>query len=141
MTRVYWDAMLFIYFLEDHPEHGERMQHILEQMSIRGHVLCTSILTLGEILVGVYKHGTEEQAAAVRSQICPPLVELLPFSVNEADRFARIRAAHPVSPADAIHLATAAEAGVQLFLTNDRTVSRQVIRGIDFIAGLDVNLY
>jgi hypothetical protein len=54
---------------------------------------------------------------------------------------ARIRANNRVSPADAIHLASAAQSGVNLFLTNDRVLPKLVISGIDFIAGLDVNLF
>jgi predicted nucleic acid-binding protein len=46
-----------------------------------------------------------------------------------------------VAPADAIHLAAAAHSGVNLFLTNDEKLQRLVIPGIDFIAGLDVNLF
>jgi hypothetical protein len=45
-----------------------------------------------------------------------------------------------VSPPDAIHLASAAHASVDLFLTNDRRLQGLVIPGIDFIAGMDVNL-
>ncbi|HEY7838794.1 MAG TPA: hypothetical protein VIC54_09360 [Terriglobales bacterium] len=42
---------------------------------------------------------------------------------------------------DALHLAIAATAGVNLFLTNDRRLHRLKVPGIDFIAGLDTNLY
>jgi len=42
---------------------------------------------------------------------------------------------------DALHLAIAATAGVNLSLTNDRRLHRLKIPGIDFIAGLDTNLY
>ena len=49
--------------------------------------------------------------------------------------------AHRVTPADAIHLASAAAAGVDLFLTNDRALQPLLIPGIHFIAGLGVNLF
>lgn len=52
---------------------------------------------------------------------------------------ARIRRQNRVAPADAIHLASAAEAGVDLFLTNDRALLELVVDGIQFIAGMDVN--
>jgi len=38
-------------------------------------------------------------------------------------------------------LASAAEAGVDLFLTNDRQLPGLVIPGIQFIAGMGVNLF
>jgi len=46
-----------------------------------------------------------------------------------------------LAPADAIHLACAAQAGVDVFLTNDQGLARQIVPGIQFIAGLDCNLF
>jgi len=70
-----------------------------------------------------------------------PQIELLPFTPETADHYARIRGNHRVSPADAIHLASAAQYGVDLFLTNDRRLQGLTIPGIHFIAGMDVNLF
>ena len=39
-----------------------------------------------------------------------------------------------------MHLATAAQAGVNLFLTHDHRLKKLTIHGIDFIAGMDVNV-
>jgi predicted nucleic acid-binding protein len=141
VSRIYWDSTLFMYWLEDHPTHAARMEELHEQIERRGDTLCTSIFSLGEILTGLYKHGAEGAAARTREILRPPLVELIPFTAETAERFARIRAANRVSPADAIHLASAAQSGVNLFITNDRRLSKLAVRGIDFIAGLDVNLF
>jgi len=43
-------------------------------------------------------------------------------------------------PADAIHLASAAQAGTDLFLTNDKNLIGKVVPGIQFIASLDTQL-
>jgi len=141
MSRIYWDTMLFVYFIEEHPEHTSRVREILAAMSRRRDSLCTSVFTIGEVLTGPYKKGSVELASQVKESIRPPRVELLPFNAETAERYARIRAENRVSPADAIHLASAAHAGVDLFLTNDRRLPRLVIPGIDFIAGMDVNLF
>lgn len=141
MSRVYWDTMLFAYMIEAHPEHGVRTKQILAAMRNRRDILCTSIFTLGEVLTGPYKRGAMDLVSEVREAFRPPEVELLPFQPETAERYAQIRAANRVSPADAIHLACAAVAGVNLFLTNDHKLSKLVIPGIDFIAGLDVNLF
>ena len=141
MTRIYWDSMLFIYLLEDHPSYADRVEYLLRKIQQRGHTLCTSIFTIGEVLSGFYKRGAFEAAAEVRNWFRQPNVELLPFDNATADRYAQIRARNAVTPADSIHLASAAEAGVQLFITNDRRLTRLNIDQIDFIAGLDVNLY
>jgi predicted nucleic acid-binding protein len=117
------------------------MEELHEQVERRGDTLCTSIFSLGEILTGLYKRGAEGAATRTREILRPPLVELIPFTAETSERFARIRAAYHVSPADAIHLASAAQYGVNLFITNDRRLSKLAVRGIDFIAGLDVNLF
>jgi predicted nucleic acid-binding protein len=57
-----------------------------------------------------------------------------------ADIYASIRAKQRISAADAIHLACAAQARTDLFLTNDAALIGKVIPGIQFIAGLDSNI-
>ena len=141
MSRIYWDTMLFVYWLEGHPDHAARMTQIHTRMGVRRDTLCTSAFTLGEVLTGLYKRGAVEMAAQVREAFRPPHVELIPFLPETADHYARIRGNHRVSPADAIHLASAAQTGVDLFLTNDHHLQRLAIPGIHFIAGMDVNLF
>ena len=132
--------MLFVYLIEAHPKHGVRAKEILATMERRRDTLCTSVFTVGEVLTGPYKRGASDLARRVREVVRPPAVELLPFTIETAERYARIRGDNRVSPPDAIHLASAAHAGVDLFLTDDRRLQGLVIPGIDFIAGMDVNL-
>jgi predicted nucleic acid-binding protein len=141
LSRIYWDSILFIYWLEDHPQHAARMNQIHDRMEARGDKLCTSVFTVGEVLTGFYKRDARELAAEVRKAFDSPQIELIPFTPEKADSYARIRAEHRVSPADAIHLACAANAGVDLFLTNDHRLRSLTIPGIHFIAGMDVNLF
>ncbi len=95
---------------------------------------------MGEVLTGPYKAQAPDIARAIREFFQPPDVEVMAFDADTADLYARIRAVNTVTPADAIHLATAAQAKADLFLTNDRRLSRLSIPGIHFIAGLDTNL-
>ena len=141
MSRVYWDTMLFAYWFEDHPKFGPRAGEIWAAMEARKDQLCSSVLTLGEVLTGPYKRGAKEAVNAMRGVLLSPRVELISFTAETADTYARIRADHRIAPADAIHLATAAQAGVDLFLTNDDRLKGLVIPGIDFIAGMDVSLF
>lgn len=140
MSLIYWDTMLFIYWFEQHPVYSERLQHILRRMEQRKDLLCTSALGVGEVLVGPYKKGAGELAGRMRETLRAPFVQVLPFNRDAADRYARIRAELGIPPPDAIHLACAAQAGVDLFLTNDRRLVGQIIPGIQFIAGLDSNI-
>jgi predicted nucleic acid-binding protein len=133
--------MLFIYWLEDHPVHAARMNRIHERMEARGDRLCTSVFTVGEVLTGLYRREALQIASQVWEAFRSPQIELISYTPETADSYARIRAGHRVSPADAIHLASAANVGVDLFLTNDHRLQSLAIPGIHFIAGMDVNLF
>lgn len=140
MSRVYWDTMLFVYWIEDHPRYAKRMRQLLEKMEARQDQLCTSTFAVGETLVGPYKSGSPEVIRTIRELFRPPLVEVIPFTLETADFYSGIRAKHRVSAADAIHLACAAQARIDLFLTNDTALIGKVIPGIQFIAGIDSNV-
>ena len=101
----------------------------------------TSAFTLGELMVGPNKQAALEIARQIRDYFRTSSVELLSFTADTAERYAQVRAAHRVSPADAIHLASAACAGVDLFLTNDRRLRGLVVPRIHFMAGMDVDLF
>jgi predicted nucleic acid-binding protein len=140
MSKIYWDTMLFVYWLEDHPRYAKRVRQLLGKMKERQDQLCTSSFAVGEILVGPYKVGATETARRIRDVLRPPFVEVIPYTLETADLYAGIRARQAVSPADAIHLACAAQARIDLFLTNDAALVGKVIPGIQFIAGLDSNV-
>jgi predicted nucleic acid-binding protein len=140
MSRIYWDTILFVYWLEDHPVYAKRVRHILAKMKERQDQLCTSAFTVGEILVGPYKMRASETARRIREVFQAPFVEVIPYTLETADLYAGIRARQGVSPADAIHLACAAQSRIDLFITNDAALAGKIIPGIQFIAGLDSKL-
>lgn len=141
MSRIYWDTMLFVYWLEDHPAYAPRVRQILSKMEERQDQLYTSAFTVGEILVGPYKLHAFDTGRRIREFFESSFVEIISYTVKTADFYARMRADQSVSPADAIHLACAAEVGTDLFLTNDASLAGKVIPGIQFIAGLHTNLF
>jgi predicted nucleic acid-binding protein len=141
MSRIYWDTMLFVYMLEDNPEFSARVQSIHRRITERQDTICTSVLTIGEVMTGPLRDGDAGLATRIRDAFRNPCYEIAPFTLDASDRYAQIRGSNRVKPADAIHLATAAQMKVNLFLTNDRRLSKLMIPGIDFIAGLDVNLF
>jgi predicted nucleic acid-binding protein len=142
MSRIYWDSMLFIYMIEGNPQFGPRVKAVLEQMKRRGDTLCTSVFTLGEVLTGPRKAGAHDVVEKVRRYfLSGGQVELLPFTAAVSDRYSVVRATTSATPADSIHLACAAEAGVDLFLTHDKHLQKLLIPGIHFIAGLDAQLF
>jgi predicted nucleic acid-binding protein len=129
--------MVFIYLLEGNPVFGKRVQHMHEVMLRRGDVLCTSIFTVGEVLTGPQKRKDVAATAALKRFFGGKEIEILPFTLGAAERYGVIRAEERVSQADGIHLATAASAGVDLFITNDEDLHKLVIPGIRFFADVD----
>jgi predicted nucleic acid-binding protein len=137
MSLIYWDTMLFAYWLEGNAEFGPRVKAIRETMLHRGDRLCTSVFTMGETLAGPRKKSQTEIADRILQYFRSDELDVLPFLASTAEAYSRIRAEHPVLPADAIHLATASEARVDLFLTNDHKLLKLHVSGIHFISGLE----
>jgi uncharacterized protein len=140
VSRVYWDSMLFIYWLEDHPQYARRVDAIRSRMEERHDQLITGAFTFGEVLAGAHRRGIPHLADEMRRLLQNAVSEVIPFTVETADHYARIRGTPGITPADAIHLATAAQAGTDLFLTNDKRLVGKIVPGIQFIASLDTQL-
>lgn len=141
VSRIYWDTMLFIYWLEDDPQFAKRVGAIRSRMQDRDDVLITGAFTFGEVLAGVYRKGSPQLADETKRLLQNAVAEVVPFTSETADHYARIRGTLGIAPADAIHLAVAAEAGADLFLTNDNRLVGKFIPGIQFIAALDTQLF
>ena len=109
-------------------------------MEQRGDQLITGAFTFGEILAGAYRKGATQVAAESRRLLQEVVSEVVPFSIETADHYAQIRGALGVAPADAIHLASAASAATDLFLTNDKRLVGKIVPGIQFIASLETQL-
>jgi predicted nucleic acid-binding protein len=141
MSRVYWDSMLFIYWLEGNPQFGKRVDSIWSRMQERNDELITGSLALGEVFAGAYRgRATNECIQEVKAAMKVAVSSVIPFTAETAEVYARIRASLKVASADAIHLACAASASTDLFLTNDKSLVGKVVPGIQFIAGLDSNI-
>jgi predicted nucleic acid-binding protein len=132
--------MLFVYWIEDHPHYADRIRQLLLKMKMRQDQLCTSTLAVGEALIGPRKAGREEVVAKMLEVFRSPFVEVIPFGIEAAEHYASIRANQTISAPDAIHLACAASAGIDLFLINDKNLVGKVIPGIQFIAGLNSDI-
>lgn len=141
MSRVYWDTMLFIYWLEENPQFGQRVNAIWSRMQERNDQLITGALALGEVYAGAYKCGaSSERIQELKAELENALSAIIPFTGETAEVYGRIKGSLKIPSADAIHLACAATANTDLFLTNDKSLVGKVIPGIQFIAGLDTNI-
>ncbi len=140
MSRIFWDTMLFVYWIEEHPRYAKRIRQLILKMDERGDQLCTSALAVGEALLGPRKAGSREVAAKMIEVFKSSFVEVIPFGLEAAEHYASIRSQQSIAAPDAVHLACAAQGRVDLFLTNDHGLIGKVIPGIQFIAGLDSNI-
>jgi predicted nucleic acid-binding protein len=136
MNRIFFDTNIFIYMFEGLEPNRSRMLEIRRRMLERGDRIVTSAMTLGEVLVKPTKLGQasliEQYDRAIRSTS-----EIISFDAQVAWRFASLRATHNLRCADAIQLACAANAGVDLFITNDQQLHKLDVPGIGFIAPLE----
>jgi len=133
--------MLFIYWLENNPQFAKRVDRIRTRMQERGDHLITGAFTFGEVLAGPYRVGAIKLADEAKRLLQTVVSEIIPFTIETADRYAHVRETLGVPPADAIHLASAAQAGTDLFITNDKNLIGKVVPGIQFIASLDAQLF
>jgi uncharacterized protein len=136
VSRVFWDTNLFIYLLEGSGPESDRVAALRERMLERADELCTSTLTLGEVLVKPTEQGNKDLQQRYED-VLSRTARLLAFDREAARRYAEIRRNRSIRPPDAIQLACAAQAGVDIFITNDDRLSRLTIPGIQFLVSLD----
>jgi predicted nucleic acid-binding protein len=135
VSRIFWDTNLFIYLIEDHGDLSKRVALLRKRMIERSDELYTSALTLGEILVKPTEAGNEllcrRYEAALRQG-----ATIISLDVEAARLYAGIRKDRTIRPPDAIQLACAAQARVDLFITNDERLSMKSIPRIQFVTSL-----
>lgn len=135
MSRIFWDTNLFIYLIEDHGELSERVAQLRNRMVERSDDLYISALTLGEILVKPFEAGNEVLGRRYEAALRQGAV-IVPFDVEAARLYAGIRKDRTIRPPDAVQLACAAQARVDLFITNDERLSTKSIPRIQFVSSL-----
>jgi predicted nucleic acid-binding protein len=136
MSRVFWDTNLFIYLFEGEDSLSERVKQLRQAMIQRGDQLLTSTLTLGEVLVKPLERRETELARKYEEAVAATAL-MIPFETKTARIYAALRSDRSLRAPDAIQLACAAAAGVDLFITNDARLHTRRIAGIQFIVPLD----
>ncbi len=135
MSRIFWDTNLFIYLFENYGELTQRVADLRQKILNRGDQLFTSTLTLGEILVKPVEKGNEALRRSYEEALSLTTV-LLPFDQPAARIYATIRKDRSVKAPDAIQLACAAQAKIDLFISNDEQLCGKIVPGIQFIVPL-----
>jgi len=134
VTRIFWDTNLFVYLFEGGP-FAPAVTSLHERMLARDDALFTSALTLGEIQV--LPRRTSEGEAARAAAAVRSVAAVVPFDEIASTAYAQVRQDRGIRPADAIQLACAAAAGIDLFITNDDRLSNRRVAGVKFITSLE----
>lgn len=135
MSRIFWDTNLFIYLIEDYGDLSNRVAALRKRMIERNDELYTSALTLGEILVKPTEAGNELLCRRYET-VLRQGATIVSLDVEAARLYAGIRKDRTIRPPDAIQLACAAQARVDLFITNDDRLSMKSIARIQFVTSL-----
>lgn len=133
MSRIFRDANLFVYLVEDEGEFATRVVSLRRRMIEREDELLTSALALGEVLARPVETGDEELARRYQQMIAAAAT-VLPFDFAAAIRFAEIRRDRAVRAPTPFNRPAAA--GVDLFITNDDRLSRKNVQEVRFIQPL-----
>ena len=119
-SHVLLDTVTLIYYLENHPRHGQRAESVLHAIETGEISACISTLALAELLVPLHAAGEDAQAQALTRQLAHfPNLHIHPMTIEMAVRASRLRARHRLRTPDAIHAATALEHGASGIITND----------------------
>lgn len=117
---VYLDANSVIYSVERHPIYWPLLEPVWLAAQAKTIEVVSSELTLMETLVGPLKTGNAALALAYEQLYRQAQTRLLPITQSILRDGAQLRATTSLKTPDAIHAATALQAGCALFVTNDR---------------------
>jgi predicted nucleic acid-binding protein len=118
--RVYVDTSPVIYLIERVEPYLSASGPLWAALNAGTQTVVTSQLTLLEVLVKPLRDGNTAVANLFRSVLLGTVgLSCEPISLTILEAAAQIRAAHNLRAPDAIHAATALDAGCVLFVTND----------------------
>jgi uncharacterized protein len=116
---------------------ADRVDQLRRRMLVRRDQLYTSTLTVGEVLAKPIRQQRLELVDQYLAFFRRSAMTLLAFDLKAAQFYGRIRSDLTIRPPDAIQLACAASADMDLFITHDAQLSQKVVPGISFVTGLE----
>lgn len=122
------DTNIFVYAYERSDVLGQRAKVLLKKIIQSNHKVFLSVLVLEEFLVKIYKKGLQKDLDQYEGLLTGGGI----FTVVDVDKqiarsAAKLRAEYSSLRApDAIHLASAIEAGAKVFFTTDRGIPKKI---------------
>jgi len=116
---VYIDTMALIYTVERYPAYWPLLEPLWLAAGAKTIEIVSSELTLMETLVGPLQSGNAALLKAFEQALLGTDLRLLPITQATLREAAQLRATTKLKTPDALHAATARQAGCLLFVTND----------------------
>jgi predicted nucleic acid-binding protein len=120
---IYCDSVILMYFFDHVGAFNVRATNRLATMAAAGDRIAISDLVRLEYRIRPLKLGDTAKLTLFDAFCSHPGVLVVPITRAVFERATAIRAAHSFKLGDSLHLAAAAEAGCDRFLTNDTRLS------------------
>lgn len=126
--KISLDTNVFICALNKKDSRQEKSLAILEQIKKKGISVSISVLVLEEFFIRIYKQKEEQDIPALLDFITmESIVAVLDVNQELALQAAKLRAEYTsLRTPDAIHLASAINAGAKVFITTDKRLPKKV---------------
>lgn len=118
-SLVYVDTSIIIYSVEKFPDYYATLEPIWLKLKAKEIGVISSELALMETLVLPLRNSDTDLVQTYESLLTASEMQLIPVTLSLLRGAANLRATTNLKTPDAIHAATAINAGCTLFLTND----------------------
>ena len=123
-AKVYVDTAILIYSVEANPDYRELLRPLWLKLKASELEVISSELSLMEVLIVPLRHQDTVLVQDYEQLMLGGDMQLIPLSQTILREAARLRATTNLRTPDALHAATAMNAGCTLFLTNDKEFRR-----------------
>jgi len=138
-SKVGLDTALFIYHFEKHPVYSPLTQELLSEIEMGVRKGITLTITLMEIIVKPLSLGRNDVARKYETLLMNfPNMEVVDLDRDVIREAARLRAEYRLRPPDALQVSACILGGAEVFVTNDRQISR-LREKLDIIVLDDLN--
>lgn len=123
--KISIDTSILLYLLEENKQYVSKARAVMLAVQSGKYQAVFSSIGLIEILTGPKKQGHYEMTARYREIITSfPNLTIGGMSEGIVEISSNLRAIYGISTPDAIHIATAMEAGARKFITNDKGLKK-----------------